>query len=93
MDEKKPPPITVVEWTDPTRGAVVGWLFAAMFDSGQWADLELHVHGGQLPRIVGVRHKAREQERGRSNRAGWECEGGGERRRGGAEAREPSCHH
>jgi hypothetical protein len=62
MEEKKrPPAITVVEWTDPTRPAVVGWLFAAMVDSGQWADLQLHAHEGQLPWIVGVRRKRPEQ--------------------------------
>jgi hypothetical protein len=66
MDEKKPPPTTVVEWTDTTRPAVIGWFIAAMVDSGQWADLELHVHEGQLPRIVGVRHKRPKQDRGRA---------------------------
>jgi hypothetical protein len=46
-------PITVVEWTGPTPPAVVGWVFVAMLDSGQWRDLHLHVHEGQSNRGCG----------------------------------------
>jgi hypothetical protein len=55
--------MTFVEWTGPTPPAVIGWLFVAMVESGQWRDLHLHVHQGQLPRIVGVRRNRPRQGR------------------------------
>jgi hypothetical protein len=57
MGKKRPPAMTFVEWTGATPPAVIGWLFAAMVESGQWVDLHLHVHQGRLPRIVAVRHR------------------------------------
>jgi hypothetical protein len=33
---------------------VSGWLFATMVDPGQWSDLQLTVHEGQVPFIGAV---------------------------------------
>jgi hypothetical protein len=53
---------TIVEWIDPTRPAVIGWLFAAMSESGQWNDLRLRVREGHPPRIVAIRYGRQGEE-------------------------------